>query len=85
MPEQEKPIQPEVIEQAKAIGHAIDGFLNPNGDEDFGFAVLIFKMGEVDRMNYISNATRADMLAAMKEFIACNEGRHHAFNPMVKQ
>ncbi len=77
MIEQEEPIQPELAnEQAKAIGHAIDGFLNPNGDEDFGFAVLIFKMGEVDRMNYISNAVRADMLAAMKEFIARNEGRY---------
>jgi hypothetical protein len=48
--------------------------------EGYGFCLLVFpfadKEGEMDgRMNYISNAERKDMLVAMKEFIARNEGR----------
>lgn len=42
----------------------------------FGFALLVFPFGDKPkgRMNYISNAQRADMLIAMKEFIARSEG-----------
>lgn len=45
-----------------------------------GFCLLVFPFADADggmkgRMNYISNANRADMLVAMKEFIAHNEGR----------
>lgn len=39
----------------------------------YGFALLIFPFGEQDgRMNYISNAPRKDMVAAMEEFTAKN-------------
>ena len=42
-----------------------------------GFALLVFPLGENDgRMNYICNCEREDMLTAMKEFIARNEGRY---------
>lgn len=34
-----------------------------------GFALLVFDFHGVGRMNYISNANRDDMLAAMNEFI----------------
>lgn len=44
----------------------------------YGFALFIFPLdGHGGRMNYISNAERADMLAALREFIANNEGRVH--------
>jgi hypothetical protein len=44
----------------------------------YGFALFIFPFdGESGRMNYISNAEREDMLVALKEFIANNEGRGH--------
>ncbi|KPD17228.1 hypothetical protein ADM96_20140 [Burkholderia sp. ST111] len=44
----------------------------------YGFALFIFPFnGENGRMNYISNAAREDMLVALKEFIANNEGRAH--------
>jgi hypothetical protein len=33
--------------------------------------------GREPRLNYISNSDRADMLAAMREFIAHTEGSHH--------
>jgi hypothetical protein len=43
-----------------------------------GFTLLVFQLNSTDgRMNYISNAGRAEMITAMKEFIANNEGRAH--------
>ena len=55
----------------------------------YGFALLVFPFADNrgymnGRMNYISNAQRADMLVAMKEFIAHNEGRT-AEAPKMKQ
>jgi hypothetical protein len=40
-----------------------------------GVALLVFEFGDAKRINYISNAEREDMLIAMKEFVARNEGR----------
>lgn len=40
-----------------------------------GIALMVFDFGEKGRMNYISNASREDMLIALKEFIAKHEGR----------
>lgn len=44
-----------------------------------GFALLIFPFDDgIDgRIDYVSNAARPEMLIAMKEFIANNEGRVH--------
>jgi hypothetical protein len=45
----------------------------------YGFCLLVFPMdGSSGRMNYICNAQRQDMLVAMREFIAANEGRLQA-------
>jgi hypothetical protein len=66
-----KPIQPAVTEAANNLARLI-GLSLPEG---WGFALLMFEFGDGDRMNYISNATREDMLAALKEFIAHAEGR----------
>lgn len=46
-----------------------------------GFCLLVFPLGVPDpasnpRMNYIANANRADMVKAMREFIARAEGTH---------
>lgn len=35
----------------------------------FGFALMVFTLGEHGAMFYISNAQRADMVQAMQEFI----------------
>lgn len=61
---------------AEALGEIFKGY---------GFALLVFPLGENDgRMNYVCNCERGDMLTAMREFIAHNEGRaHHA--PTVTQ
>jgi hypothetical protein len=44
-----------------------------------GFALLVFEHGNANngRVNYIGNSNRDDMIAAMREFIARNEGRAH--------
>jgi hypothetical protein len=53
---------------AQALGETFKGY---------GFALLVFRFGaeEKGRMNYISNAERADMVVALKELISILEGR----------
>lgn len=63
------PIRPEVREQMNDVARAIDGAL-PAGK---GFVLLVFDFGDGGFMNYISNSERADMVRAMKEFIAKEE------------
>ncbi|MFM0008308.1 hypothetical protein PQR57_46340 [Paraburkholderia dipogonis] len=47
--------------------------------KSYGFAIFVFPFnGDRGRMNYISNAEREDMVAALKEFIANSEGRAHS-------
>lgn len=79
MPEEEQPIEPDIKDAANGIAAAINEALNPDGKKKWGFALLMFPLGdnkEGDRMNYISNAERASMLIAMKEFIARSEGAY---------
>lgn len=64
------PISPEYREQMNALAKLINTMF-----EGAGFALLIFDKTDPARANYISNAQREDMLVAMKEFIARNEGR----------
>lgn len=51
-----------------------------------GFALLMFERGKVEggRVNYISNSNREDMVSAMREFLAREEGRVHEA-PEAKQ
>lgn len=70
------PIQPDLREAMNKLGKLLGDNFKP-----YGFALLVFPFGikPDQRMNYISNADRETMLAAMKEFIANAEGRlqHH--------
>jgi hypothetical protein len=72
------PIQSEYREKLNQLAAFLDDTLN--GDEPpkrVGFVLLMFAFAEPDaaRMNYISNADRADMLVALKELVANFEGR----------
>jgi hypothetical protein len=60
----------EVESKLNEIGHLIGPVL-PKG---FGFTLLIFSFGPGGSMFYISNSDRRDMIKAMKEFIAKQEG-----------
>lgn len=67
-------------ESLKALASGIDRILNGEArgpDRANGFVLLAFPFGSQDgrRVNYISNAERADMLAALKEIVARFEGR----------
>jgi len=66
------PIKSDLYEKMNGLAKELSIFFKP-----YGFSLLVFDFqskGE-GRMNYISNAKRDDMLAAMKEFIAKHEGR----------
>jgi len=73
------PIQQEYEVRMHALAEMLDEFLNDDlrgNDRKVGFAVLLFPFGEdpKGRINYISNANRKDMFAALKELIARWEG-----------
>lgn len=64
------PIEQKYHDHMNAVMKALCGLFPGSG-----VALLVFAFGDAKRMNFISNAERADMIAAMKEFIARNEGR----------
>lgn len=67
------PVEPQHVAAMNAVAKVLSEAFKP-----YGFALLVFPMDDdKGRMNYISNARREDMLVAMKEFIAANEGRAH--------
>lgn len=77
------PISPEYKELMNTLAGALDEIFNGKNvkseDKKNGFALLVFPFtgkgtGTDERINYISNAQRPDMLTAMKEFIARSEG-----------
>jgi hypothetical protein len=79
--EKEQPIEESVREVMNDIARMIGGALaeaTQNSREQYGFALLMFGLSgnEECRMSYIASVNRQDMLTAMKEFIARNEGRY---------
>ncbi|MFN3686128.1 hypothetical protein [Salinarimonas sp.] len=74
----ERPIQDAHRTQMNAFAEILDEILNgTNRPRRVGFALLVFEFGKTEggRVNYISNAQRAEMLTAMREYIARAEGR----------
>jgi hypothetical protein len=78
------PISEEYKKQMEAIAKTLDEFLNGGlkGEKRrTGFCVLMFPFGtnepDRDRINYISNANRKDMITALKELVARFEGHDH--------
>ena len=70
------PIEPRYKAEMNAIAELLDDALN--GDQPYretGFVLLMFDFGVDKRMNYISNAERADIISALKELVANFEGR----------
>lgn len=74
------PIHPEVRQQMNHVARLLDESFNEKGKpKKYGFALLVFDFTRpgIDRefLSWISNAERADMLVALKEYIARMEGR----------
>lgn len=61
-----KPDLPELERTARALARKI----NRDVPEGAGFCLLLFNLGEGGWTTYLSNANRADMLKALREFIA---------------
>ncbi|PYB71302.1 hypothetical protein [Rhizobium wuzhouense] len=62
----------------KAIASAIDETVNPKGSpKSVGFVVLLFPFdGQPgNRVDYISNGNREDVVVALKEMVARFEGQ----------
>ena len=64
----------------RKVAEGLDKILNGEKrghDRTTGFVLLAFPFGveEGRRVNYVSNASREDMLAALKEIVARFEGR----------
>lgn len=71
-------IDPKYIEVMNKVAELLDGIFNKKGQpKTTAFCLLITPFGEVDgnRVNYIGNASREDMIVMMKEYIARHEGR----------
>jgi hypothetical protein len=60
-----------VVKDLQALARHVDRQL-PYG---WGFVVLAFPFGAGGRMNYVSNANRADIVRAMYEFIEATKGK----------
>src|SRR4029077_16806737 len=66
-----------VVKDLQALARHVDRQL-PYG---WGFVVLAFPFGAGSRMNYISNANRADIVRAMYEFIEATKGKWAEHQP----
>jgi hypothetical protein len=74
------PVQEQYREKLNALARGLDDFLNgdrqPGDLKKLGFALFMFEFGAgPGRINYISNASRDDMLVAVREWLARAEGR----------
>ncbi len=75
------PIRPELYEIMNRLGGVLGEAFKAKGN--YGFALLVFDMpprGDGYKrgfMNWISNADRTDMIAALHEMVAVLEGRAH--------
>lgn len=72
-------IQEEHQQQMKALATAIDELLNlDRSNRTVGFVLLVYPLNSSersDRINYLSNSRREDVLVALKELVARFEGR----------
>jgi hypothetical protein len=65
-------------ELLQAVAQGLDDIFNgTERPKRIGFAVFVFEFGQTSggRVNYVSNADRADMMVAVKEWLARHEGR----------
>jgi hypothetical protein len=70
----------------RALAEGIDDALNGDArPKTIGFALFVFEFDKVAKgqVNYVSNASRPDMLVAVREWLARAEGRYA--DPEAKQ
>jgi hypothetical protein len=70
------PVQEAYRKRMNELAHFLDQYWNEGEDRSVGFVLLVFPFGEAkrDRINYLSNGKREDIVVALKELIARFEG-----------
>lgn len=69
--DEHQPLEPEYASFMKDLAMALDELVRNKFGDDTGFALLMFKTGTATgRMNYLSSASRVDMVKVLKEFTA---------------
>ena len=77
------PIEPELHDFMNRMAHALDELFNP-GEQKVGFILMTFKLGEEPgRCNYISNASREDVVALLTEQLSYFMGMPEPRQPDV--
>lgn len=68
---------------ARQIDEGLNGRRKPGRPPRVGFVLLTAEFGRIDngRVNYISNGSREDMIAMLREYLARLEGRYHEPTP----
>lgn len=77
-PNGEGPVEELYRGAMNGLAMMINEILNPDPEKkEHGFCIIMFPFGDVPepRINFISNANRADMICGLKELIANLEGR----------
>lgn len=73
------PIDPALTKTMNGIASALDQIFNgtaAGAERTTGFVLMVFPFGDdAGRVNYISNAERADVLATLKHQLARFEGQ----------
>ncbi|HEX9947369.1 MAG TPA: hypothetical protein VGA98_07510 [Allosphingosinicella sp.] len=75
------PIEEDQRQNMAIVADALDTVFNGTArgkDRKIAFVVLSARFGDIEggRVNYISNAERADTISMMKELVARMEGRY---------
>jgi hypothetical protein len=72
-----------LVDEMNLLANFVEERLNGTvGERKWGFCLLVFPFGVAEgRTNYISNSSRENMVAALKEFLARSEGRLSGSKP----
>lgn len=72
----DQPIEPKLEDMMNALARGINEVLNEPGQKKNGFCLMVFPFeGFEGRANYISNASRKDIIVLLKEQLARFQGQ----------
>jgi hypothetical protein len=63
-----RPTLQELEDKANEIGRSLSNVIRAS--EGYGFALIVFNLGEKGHLTYTSNSKREDMIAALDEMLA---------------
>lgn len=60
----------ELEDTSRGMARALDEFLKDRFGRRMGFSLFVFEFGEKTNLSYMSNGSREDMIAVVKEWLA---------------